>query len=75
MTNKEYILEVLSDDYNDPFDDGGACFEALVHYHIACPYIVGDTRAHCHEDDELVAPNRKTCVACKMEWLDMEVDT
>ena len=73
MTNKEYIVMLLSD--NELIDDGGASFEALVHYNIACPYTVGDARAHCHEDNELNELNRKTCVACKLEWLDMEVDT
>lgn len=71
MTNKEYIIKVLDDDKN-PFDDGGAIYEALVHYHIKCPYRSGDSRAHCHNSDFI---GRKECVACKMEWLDMEVDT
>ena len=31
MNNKEYIVKVLSDESNDPFDDGGASYEALVH--------------------------------------------
>jgi hypothetical protein len=75
MTNKEYIIEVLSDEYNDPFDDGGASFEALVHYHINCPYLCGDERAHCHNKPLDYSNDRKHCVACKLEWLDMEVDT
>jgi hypothetical protein len=72
MTNKEYIIKVLSE--GDPFDDGGVSYEALVHYHIDCPYSCGDERAHCH-NKPLGYPDRKHCVACKMEWLDMEVDT
>lgn len=72
MTNKEYIVMLLSD--NDLIDDGGASYEALVHYHINCPYLCGDERAHCH-NKPLDYPTRKHCVACKLEWLDMEVDT
>lgn len=69
MTNKEYIVMLLSD--NELIDDGGASFEALVHYHINCPYHCGDKRAHCHNK----TLSYERCVACKTEWLDMEVDT
>lgn len=73
MNNKEYIVKVLSDESNDPFDDGGASYEALVHYNIACPYYCGDKRAHCH-NKPLGYPDREHCVACKMEWLESDVD-
>ena len=73
MTNKEYIVELLSDESNDPFDDGGASYEALVHYNIACPYNCGDERAHCYgKPFDFI--DRKECVACKMEWLESDVD-
>ena len=69
MTNREYIVKCL----NDEVDDGGSSYEATVHYSIACPYNVGDKRAHCY-DKGLDYPNREHCVACKYEWLENEVD-
>jgi hypothetical protein len=71
MTNKEYIVKLLSEE--DFIDDGGTSYEALVHYNINCPYTCGDVRAHCH-NKPLDYTNRKVCVACKMEWLESEVD-
>ncbi len=71
MTNKEYIVKLLSDE--DFIDDGGTSYEALVHYNISCPYTCGDERAHCH-NKPLDYTNREVCVACKMEWLESEVD-
>lgn len=69
MTNKEYIIKVLSDVDNDPFDDGGASYEALVDHNIKCPYnCTWDKRAHCYNG------SGDGCVACKMEWLESEVD-
>lgn len=74
MTNKEYIIACL----NDEIDDGGASFEACVYYNIACPYTVGDERAHCYNlpsaanDD--YTERRKRCFACKAEWLESEAD-
>ena len=69
ITNKEYILACL----NDEIDDGGASYEACVHYHIACPYGESDERAPCHGKG-LDYPNRKNCVACKLDWLESEAD-
>lgn len=70
MTNREFMVKVLSDKQLDPFDNG-ADGEALVYYNIACPYFGYDERAHCNGDRSI---NRERCVACKMEWLEMEVD-
>lgn len=70
MTNREFMAKVLSDENLDPFDNG-ADGEALVFYNIKCPYYLGDKRAHCNGK---VSINRELCVACKMEWLEMEVD-
>lgn len=69
MTNLEYVISCLT----DQVDDGGASYEACVHYHINCPYTDGDTRAHCWQKG-LDYPNREHCTACKMEWLEDEVD-
>ena len=72
MTNKEYIIACL----NDEIDDGGASWESCVHYHINCPYTCGDKRAHCfNHGNDFDFINRENCVACKMEWLESEVDT
>lgn len=68
MTNREYMIELLS---NENFvDDGGASYEAMLYYNVACPYFDGDKRAYCH-DGEM---NRGNCFMCKNEWLDLEVD-
>lgn len=72
MTNRDFMAGLLKD--RASVDDGGAAYEVMVHYNIACPYHVGDERAHCYSDDTDTEPDRKVCVACKDEWLDMEVD-
>lgn len=66
MTNQEYLLAAL----NDEFDDGGATREAAVHYHINCPYYGRDSRSEC-KDKEI---SRDVCVRCKEKWLESEVD-
>lgn len=53
-------------------DDGGATEEAVIHYHINCPYRYGDKRAECH--GTLDEPSRDMCVHCKRKWLDKKVD-
>lgn len=70
MTNKEYIAKVLTE--GDPFDDGYASYEAVLHYNIRCPYFGGDKRAHCYKDNTKVS--RDFCYFCKREWLNQEVD-
>lgn len=47
-------------------------WEAAVHYNIACPYNVGDERALCESRCSRIC--RETCVKCKAQWLDAEVD-
>lgn len=79
MTNREYMINLLLDGLEEngkefqrvTFDDGGSSEEAMIHYNIHCPYYNGDQRAHCNNRHEI---NRETCVTCKMEWLDLEVD-
>ena len=67
MTNREMLIKALTDE----FDDGGYT-ESVIAYHVECPYFSGDKRAHCREEKE---PNRfSICMACKLEWLEAEVD-
>lgn len=70
MTNREYMIAQLTDD--NFIDDGGASWEAMIYYNIACPYFSDDNRAHCYNDFDLIC--RDTCVSCKAEWLESEVD-
>lgn len=67
MTNWEYMQKAI----NDEFDDGGASQEAAVYYYIECPYYYGDPKAKCKDDDN---PTREKCYACKLEWLQTEVE-
>lgn len=71
MKNIEYMILLLTDEVHEPFDSGGADWEAMVHYNIACPYFAGDARAKCHGG---ASPNRDLCVECKQEWLEQEMD-
>lgn len=66
VPTKHGIVQAL----NDEIDDGGASWEAVVHYHIACPYMAGDKRGLC-ENFEI---SRDTCVECKAMWLQSQVD-
>lgn len=69
MTNREYMAKQLSDP--DFIDDGGASYESMVLYNIACPYFHGDTRSHCKGQ---IRTTQNMCTECKLEWLEMEVD-
>ncbi len=82
MTNQEMLIAALT----DQIDDGGASWEAWIHYYINCPYFSGDRRCHCYPDefrngtvDKVAYEDRKEttrelCVGCKAEWLESEVD-
>lgn len=66
MTNREMLIKAL----NDEFDDY-AFSESVIAYHIECPYYGKDMRAKCNS----ALPNRHTtCLNCKLEWLEAEVD-
>lgn len=68
VTNRKYMVALLQ---NESFvDDGGASYEALVYYHINCPYFDGDKRCLCRNNEI----NRENCYACKEKWLNSEVD-
>ena len=66
-SNWDYIKAAIDEE----IDDGGASAESVIYYYIACPYYGNDVKAHCNDTDE---PDRKTCVACKAEWLEMEYE-
>lgn len=78
MTNREYMINLLLDGFEANgadfkrihIDDDGASEEAMICYNVSCPYFVGDKRCHCNGCES----NRETCVECKSEWLDSEVD-
>lgn len=80
MTNREYMINLLLDglEWQDKelervdIDDGGASYEAMVYYHVNCPYFCNDERALCGNEVGKVA--RDTCFRCKETWLDSEVD-
>ena len=62
MTNLEYMIASLT----NQIDDGGASYEATVHYNVNCPYFEGDERAHCYNKG-LDYPSRENCFPCKRE--------
>ena len=70
MTNREYITALLND-WAFVDDDGGASYEAMVYYNIACPYRDGDKRCKCRGVANIT---RNMCYECKEEWLNSEVD-
>lgn len=61
ITNRQLIVGLLqSESY---VDDGGAAYEAMTHYNIACPYTGGDKRAHCFgKPDSFIS--RDNCYWC-----------
>ena len=82
-TNREMMIALLLDGAEDKektlkralalsklIDDGGSSEEAMIHYNINCPYC--DNKDCKLKRDE--APNRKTCVMCKAQWLDRKVN-
>ena len=79
-TNREMMIALLLDNSEDKektlkralaldYDDGGSSEEAMIHYHIGCPYC-NNKDCSLGENEE---PNRETCVACKAKWLDKKV--
>lgn len=71
MTNRELMRMVLADET----DDGGAEYESMACYRIACPYNEGDERAECYGKEEKISDDLfGICTKCKMKWLESEVD-
>ncbi|MFR2009962.1 MAG: hypothetical protein ACLS49_00385 [Christensenellales bacterium] len=79
MKNINFLINILMDIMEDEgleferinIDDGGAKEEAVVHYHIDCPYTGRDERALCVQGKKYC---RDVCVECKIQWLLDEVD-
>lgn len=71
MTNHELMMLILKGEV----DDGGASYESMACYHIACPYDAGDKRAECYGKEEEISNDLfGICTKCKMKWLESEVD-
>lgn len=71
-TNRDYLIAVLT----DSIDDGGASYESVAMYDIACPYISNSDCLNEHESSEYGSKEyREGCVRCKLAWLDREYDT
>ena len=66
MTNLEYIISALKDE----IDDGGASYESVVFYNLACPYRSRD-KCRCDDIDTYPLP-WEICFECKNEWLQKE---
>lgn len=67
MLNREYVARLLmEEDFN--VDD----YEPTVFYNIACPYKLGDPKAHCYNKNTTMT--RKRCFNCKEEWLNSPVE-
>lgn len=72
MTNRQYMIGLLS---NGSFiDDNGKSYEAMLSYHINCPYYRDDERCHCKDLETWEFETRSMCCECKQEWLESEVD-
>lgn len=71
-TNKDYLIEVLT----DSIDDGGASYESMAKYDIACPYVRDDDCLNVHEVNGYGTDGYNNgCVRCKMAWLERIYDT
>lgn len=71
-TNKDYLIAALADD----IDDGGASYESVAEYDIACPYRAFADCLNEHENNEYNSASYRTgCVRCKLAWLERQYDT
>lgn len=71
-TNKDYLIAALTDD----IDDGGASYESVAEYDIACPYRCMADCLNEHEGNEYDTKEyHKGCVRCKLAWLERGFDT
>ena len=71
-TNKDYLIEVLT----DSIDDGGASYDSMAEYDIACPYRHYADCLNDHEGNQYDTKEyNEGCVRCKLAWLEREYDT
>ena len=71
-TNKDYLIAVMT----DSIDDGGASYESMAEYDIACPYRCNSDCLNDHEGNQYDTKEYKEgCVRCKLAWLGREYDT
>ena len=71
-TNKDYLILELT----ESIDDGGAGYESVVEYNIACPYTHNSDCLNNHEGNQYDSKEyREGCVRCKLAWLEREYDT
>lgn len=71
-TNKDYLIEALT----ESIDDGGATYESVAEYSIACPYYHNSDCLNDHEGNEYDTKEyKKGCVRCKLAWLERQYDT
>ena len=71
-TNKDYLILELT----ESIDDGGAGYESVAEYNIACPYFGYENCLNYHEGNEYDTKEYKDgCVRCKLAWLEREYDT
>lgn len=72
MTNKEYLINVLT----DIIDDGGASYDSVLEYNIACPYSsYTDCLNHLESNQYGTKEYEKGCIRCKSAWLNRKYDT
>lgn len=71
-TNKDYLILELT----ESIDDGGAGYESVAEYKIACPYNRYRDCLNNHEGNQYDSKEyREGCVRCKLSWLEREYDT
>ena len=71
-TNKDYLILELT----ESIDDGGAGYESVAEYNIACPYRYNNDCLNHHEGNQYGSKEyRDGCVRCKLAWLEREYDT
>ena len=72
-TNKDYLIEVLT----DSIDDGGASYESMAEYNIDCLYRRFADCLNHHEGNwyDITKEYKNGCIRCKLAWLEREYDT
>ena len=70
--NRDYVILALADE----IDDGGASYESVAKYNIACPYIWDADCLNEREGNKFDTEEyNNACLRCKCAWLEREYDT